>query len=242
MDGTTTAAADTTSVLSDGAADAAADKGGAADAKQVDTSKGVLTGEVQALGQDQKDTKASDVKADPAKAEADKGKVAELEVKFGELQVDEQLAGKFKATAKELGLDSAKAQKVADLYVEAQKASETKSKEGIAALDKQWADTLKADKEIGGAKLNESVLLARKALNRFGGPELTADLEKLGLTNLPSLVKAFVKAGRAIAEDSISTTNKSAATKAADPDAQFRAQYPSMFNEDGSRKGSGANS
>ena len=64
-----------------------------------------------------------------------------------------------------------------------------------------WSESSRTDKEFGGDKLNENLAVAQKAMNAFGTPELRAVLNKTGLGNHPELIRAFVRAGKAISED-----------------------------------------
>ena len=103
--------ADTTDIAG-GLTGASADKGaGAKDVKAPgqDGSKGGLTGG-DAKVESETVAKAAVDKAASDKLAADNAK--NVEVKFGALQVDPKFSDKFKGVAKEIGLDSAKAQKV----------------------------------------------------------------------------------------------------------------------------------
>ena len=68
-----------------------------------------------------------------------------------------------------------------------------------------WAETVKADKEIGGDKLTANLSAAQRALEQFGDTELKEYLDSTGLGNHPALVKAFIKVGKAMSEDKVVT-------------------------------------
>ena len=70
---------------------------------------------------------------------------------------------------------------------------EKQQTEWMAGLSKEW-----------GEKTPEKVAQAQAALLKFGGPDAIADIQKYGLGNLPSYVKAWAAVGAAIAEDSTS--------------------------------------
>lgn len=111
--------------------------------------------------------------------------------------LDKAAADEFTAVAKELKLDQATAQKVADVGAKmAQRQAEQRTAE-IAS----WAEQTKADPEIGGEKLAANLAIAQRAIDRFGGDALKEVLNATGLGNHPVLVKAFLKAGQAISED-----------------------------------------
>lgn len=113
------------------------------------------------------------------------------------VELDAAAAEEFSTIAKELKLDQASAQKVADLGAKmAQRQAEKH-----AELVQSWVEQVKADKEFGGDKLTENLAVAKKALDTFGTPELRDVLNSTGLGNHPEVIRAFYKAGKAISED-----------------------------------------
>jgi hypothetical protein len=76
-----------------------------------------------------------------------------------------------------------------------------RQEQALEQVKTQWADTAKADKEFGGDKLNENLAIAKKAIDKFGSPELSAFLNESGLGNHPEIIRAFYRAGKAISED-----------------------------------------
>lgn len=113
------------------------------------------------------------------------------------VELDKAAADEFTAIAKELKLDQATAQKLAD--VAAKQAQ--RQAEGHAKLVESWVEQVKTDKDIGGDKLNENLAVARKALESFGTPELKDVLNSTGFGNHPEVIRAFYKIGKAISED-----------------------------------------
>lgn len=118
--------------------------------------------------------------------------------------------GLFKAfvpLAKELGLKGEQAQKLVDLVVsqgtEAQKAAQAAQEASRTQQFEKWAEAAKADKEYGGADFDANLKTAQRALERFGGKGLVEVLESTGLGNHPDVLRAFYRAGKAIAEDSV---------------------------------------
>ena len=53
-------------------------------------------------------------------------------------------------------------------------------------------------------QLDANRAIAAKAIDKFCGPEVRQILEQSGLGNHPALVRAFVRIGKTISEDSIS--------------------------------------
>jgi hypothetical protein len=180
------------------------------------------TSEQGAQGSESKDGKPADA--------------GELDIKLPEgTQVDAAVLAEFKAAAKEAGLTGESASKLAawDIQRRAKEASAT-----IQAWDKQgevWADELKKDPDFGGEKLAETVLAAKSVLRKFGGEALAADLAKMGLGNMPSLVRMLARIGKANKEDS-SSGGAGEAPAVPDHESQLRRDYPSMYNADGTPK------
>ena len=85
--------------------------------------------------------------------------------------------------------------------------------QAFAAQVQAWGDEVKADKGIGGTKLDENLGLARKALDQFGTPELKLLLDSTGMGNHPQVVKLMVNIGKAISEDKIERGTPAGQTK-----------------------------
>ncbi len=117
------------------------------------------------------------------------------------VELDTAAADEFSAIAKELKLDQATAQKVADVGAKMAQRWADKQAEQVQS----WVEQVKTDKEIGGDKLDENLATARKAMEAFGTPELKDVLNATGLGNHPAVIKAFLKVGKAISEDGFIT-------------------------------------
>lgn len=116
----------------------------------------------------------------------------------GQPEFDQKTIEQFSDVARELNLPQDAAQKVLDKMAPVLAARQT---EAIEAIRTQWADDAKADKEIGGDKLDENLATAKKAIDQFGTPELRTLLDQSGLGNHPEVIRAFYRAGKAISED-----------------------------------------
>lgn len=152
---------------------------------------------------------------DPTKpAEGDKGdgKAGELELKAPEGVVfDEARLAEFKTIAKELKLDQPTAQRLADWEAKRLAAQA----DAHVTMVKGWLDEVKADKELGGAKFDESVATARKAID-LGPPELKALLNETGLGNHPVIVRWAHTIGKKLSEDALEKgANPGAGSKSA---------------------------
>lgn len=69
------------------------------------------------------------------------------------------------------------------------------------ARDAEWITALKADPDLGGAKLDETKRLALKGVDKFGSPALTKALTETRLGNHPELIRMFAKLGALVKED-----------------------------------------
>jgi hypothetical protein len=147
---------------------------------------------------------------DPAKAAADAAAAAELakgtKTGEGEIKYDFKLPeGTVVDTESQTALvEIAKAnkwspevaQQVVDLAVK-------REAQRVVAATKQadaWETALKADPELGGDKLAETLATGRRALD-LGSPELKAFLHETRLGSHPAIVKWMHTVGKALSED-----------------------------------------
>lgn len=122
------------------------------------------------------------------------------------VELDSELLGEFKTLAKEQNLSQAKAQQQIDLANKAvQKAVNTAIEQQVEMFTKMrsdWVKNLKADKEFGGEKFNETVESAKRALKRFGSDALKAELKK-GYGDNDELIKFMARVDQATKEDDL---------------------------------------
>lgn len=116
-----------------------------------------------------------------------------------DLKVDKELVGELEVFANEHGIPKDKAEEFAKEIVAKQEAS-------IQTVLDTWENESKADEEIGGAKFDENVAVAMKAVDRFGGPQLKSALEETGLGSHPEVIRAFFKVGKAMSDDAMFTS------------------------------------
>jgi len=146
----------------------------------------------------------------------------------GDAQVDAGILEAATPVLKELGLGNDQATKLAGLLqtsilpklteqITAQANQATA--ESIVEQAKTWAAEAVADPDLGGGKvetLNENLVHAARFRDEFGSPELTKFLTESALGNHPLLIKAFVNAGKALAEGNFHTSDKGAQAKVDD--------------------------
>lgn len=115
---------------------------------------------------------------------------------------DQALLGKFEPLAREMNLNQANAQKLVDLYAEAQAGNTQALAENWAKQGQTWLSEVKADPEIGGEKLPQTIRNIEAVQKTFGTPKLTESLKAMGLDNHPELVRFFNKVGSQMVEGS----------------------------------------
>ena len=162
-------------------------------------------------GEQRQDDKSQDDKpADgdkPAEKPDDKeqkqeGAPEKYEFTAGEgVELDTEALKDFEPVARDLNLTNEQAQKLVDAYPKILAGVQQRQAEAWQKQTEGWAETVKADKEIGGDKLTANLSAAQRALDLFGTPELKEYLNTTGLGNHPDLVKTFVKIGKAMSED-----------------------------------------
>lgn len=117
------------------------------------------------------------------------------------VELDADALKDFEPVARDLNLTNEQAQKLVDAYPKILAGVQQRQAEAWQKQTEGWAETVKADKEIGGDKLTANLSAAQRALDQFGGPALKEYLDSTGLGNHPELVKTFVKIGKAMSED-----------------------------------------
>lgn len=120
----------------------------------------------------------------------------ELEFPDG-VEPDAKLLEEVTPIFKELGLTNEQAQKLTAAY--ANRYQETM--EAHAAQVVEWANQVKADKEIGGAKFDASVQTAQAAIRQYADADVIELLNTTGLGNHPAVVKMFYRIGQTLGED-----------------------------------------
>jgi hypothetical protein len=111
---------------------------------------------------------------------------------------DAEVLKTYGDAAKELQLAPEAAQKLLDRIAPAMQERQSKQ---LDQMRTEWMETSKADKEFGGAKLQENLATAKKALDAFGSQALRDLLNESGLGNHPEVIRFFLKAGKAIDTD-----------------------------------------
>jgi len=119
------------------------------------------------------------------------------------VEIDTELLGSFKETAKEMNLTQDNAQKLVDMantlstqLVEKQQVEWTNVRE-------QWKADLDTDKDFGGPKLNETQVRCQRTLAKFGNDNLIQFLDSTGYGDNPDIVRLLAKVDMALSEDKV---------------------------------------
>jgi len=117
------------------------------------------------------------------------------------VELNEALLAEATPVFQELGLNQEQAQKLVDLHAQQVQAGEVGQVEAYTQMMDDWREQSMNDKEFGGDKFEESVGIARAALDKFGTPELKELLEDHGVGNHPEVIRFMVNVGKLTAED-----------------------------------------
>jgi len=177
------------------------------------TAEGVETGDKSAgTGESDKDKTGADDKSRTDDAKAD-GPPEKYEFTMPEgVELDTALAEKVDPVLRDLGLTNEQANKLAGAFAEYRVSESQRQSDAYAQQVESWGAAARDDKEYGGAKFDESVAHAQKAIGAFGSPELKTLLAD-GLGNHPELIRFCVRVGKAIGEDGGVDGNKSSTPK-----------------------------
>lgn len=171
------------------------------------------------------DGKQPEAKGDQAEAKA---APKPIEVKLPEgVEVAAELIEAVKGAAK----DGETAQKLVDTLVATQKAAAEKVDAAWEQQKTKWVESIKGDKEIGGANLKTSAVEAEKAARQFGTEAFRSFLLETGFNHHPEVMRFLARVGKAIKEDSIAGTAAVAATTTS-PEEILRARYNHPTSKD----------
>jgi hypothetical protein len=161
----------------------------------------------QKTAREAEEARATETPEQKAEREAAEAKAAGAPEAYADFKmpegivIDEPGLEALKATAKDLNLSQDAAQTLVDQAV----AMRQRDVDAIVAVRQEWLDASKADKEFGGDKLDENLAVAKRGLEAYGTPALSALLNETGLGNHPEIIRLLVKAGRTASEDRIVT-------------------------------------
>jgi hypothetical protein len=177
------------------------------------------------------DTKTADQKADD-KPEPKAPESYELKTPKGlpeGHELDEQVSTSFQEVARELDLSNDDAQKLLDKVMPV---IHQRAQEQQAELHSKWVEAVKADKVIGGEKLQENLAVAKRFVAAYGDVELQTLLNG-PLGSNPAILRAFFKAGQKVSPDRkfVDGNRGSESVDPNDPSAMARKLYPNSPSE-----------
>ncbi|MDE2022176.1 MAG: peptidase [Patescibacteria group bacterium] len=188
----------------------------------------------------------ADPAAAPKEPEAPKqpaGAPEKYELKAPEgVEVDTEALTSFETVARDLNLTNEAAQKLMDFEAARLKPLFEAPFRAWAEQNARWQSEVKADPEIGGAKMDASISEASRALDGFAdiakavgvtvdGKALRDALSQTGAGNHPAIVKAFVAIGKLMAEDrGIAPVARPPAQRAQSIEEIGQRLYPTMNN------------
>lgn len=140
-------------------------------------------------------------------------------------QIDPGVLEKFSTVAKELDLSQDRAQKLLDTMMPA---IQERILEQQAQVHEEWVAAVKADKEIGGAALQENLATARRFVQAYGDKDLQALLDG-PIGSHPALLRALVKAGRDVSPDRFRGPNGRQSVDADSTSEAARKLYPKSY-------------
>lgn len=141
------------------------------------------------------------INGDVEAPEEKKADPVELKLPEGFRADDAQLAA-IKQAFGDVGLDSPKAQKLFDTYLGFEAARAKAAEEAFGQQSASWLAEVRADKELGGERFQQTVADLGRA-QKYLGADFGKVLAESGLGNHPVLVRALVKLGRAQREDTV---------------------------------------
>lgn len=175
------------------------------------------------------DKAAGEKKVAEEKAAADKAWGEWKPQRLDGVTPDDAQLKQFVPIARELGLKPEQAQKIIDFHDKGVLAQREAALTSARQARTESIASLKADKELGGERWDNTQRIANKALEKYAPPELKQYLIATMQDAHPLLVRTFHAIGKAMADDSVAGTVLGAGAPSADPNQAFRGLYPSMF-------------
>jgi len=117
------------------------------------------------------------------------------------MELDAKMVDSFKGVAKDMGITKENAQKLMDLATSHFSGIQTATQEQAMETRVGWVNELKSDAEFGGANFDKTVEHAKRAVGRFGTPELSNFLSHSGMGDNNHVIKMLAKIGSELSED-----------------------------------------
>lgn len=204
-----------------------ADKGKEAEDKDKDKKKEEKKDKKEEEGEDDKDDK----KTEDLFGKPESYDYKDVTLPEG-MQLDEKMTGKFSEYATKLNLSQKGANDLMTMAVELTEQTKQQTLEAMGKLTEakieSYKQLLRTDKEIGGAKLNDTLKTATLAYDAFADQETQELLAEAGLTVHPKIIKMFQAIGSQMQQDKVHVSKN----PAGDNKSREDILYPSMEKND----------
>lgn len=118
---------------------------------------------------------------------------------FGEFEKSApEMMGAFAEAAKELNLTQAQAD---SLIGKVAPKLQARDEAYLKRAAEEWEQRAVNDAEYGGAKLAQSLPVAKRAYRQFASPALREEFKKAGLDRHPEVIRLFLHVGQAVSGD-----------------------------------------
>ena len=111
------------------------------------------------------------------------------------VEVDAETLSEARTLLGEMHLPQDQAQRLVDFYAGKIRQFGTAQAENWVKLNEKWVGDFKADREIGGDRIQETVAAATRAMDRFGTPGLREALIMTGAGNHPEVIRFVARVG-----------------------------------------------
>jgi hypothetical protein len=114
---------------------------------------------------------------------------------------------KIASYARERGFSNDQAQELLNREHQAATQYHESIMSNLKQTQDSWVSAVKADPEIGGSNFQESVRLAKLAIDKFGSDGLRNELNTTRYGDHPEVVRMFSRIGKLIADDKLVQSN-----------------------------------
>lgn len=166
-----------------------------------ETSETIVDGNIESEESESKDDDGSE-EEEAESTESKDDEEGSFEIVLPEkTHLSKELAGEFAEFAKETGLTNEVAQKVFEQNSKVIDSFISHAQDKQADLHESWRQETLNDPELGGKNLVATSESSKRALERFGSPELTTMLREGKFGNHIEVVRFMDKIGKAMGDD-----------------------------------------
>jgi len=143
------------------------------------------------------------------------------------MEIDTGLVEAVTPIFKEIGVTQEQGQQLVDAYAPYIKQQfDAQTQEAVNDWNKTTTEWGEDTKKEHGDELQANLAVAGKFMDKFGDKDARQILNDTGLGNHPAIVRLFVKAGKAISEDTFVDPGKT--NQPTKPGIDLKKMYPSM--------------